>query len=183
MCRSITFRYSICTHSWRPYIIPCSNPVKTDATDINSTSICAAYKTRYERRVIKSGNGMCAMCWEKQEKKEKYVRERERILGGKMRERVVGKEKENVRILEDIGEEFEEAFEEGVGNLRRESGGREGGRRNIEERKERGREKNEESEKLLRETEKQTWILEGNGGVRKKLNGNERKGVRNGWLG
>ncbi|TGO24837.1 hypothetical protein BPAE_0094g00470 [Botrytis paeoniae] len=183
MCRSITYRYSICTHSWRPYVIPCSNSIKDNSTDINATNICPAYKIRYERRVIKSGNGLCAACWEKQERKEKYVRERERILEGKMRERIVGKGerrgerrfrekdgegkgggkgKEDVRILEDRDEEPEVALEKRVGNLRRE---------------------NEESEELLQETEKKTWILEGNGGVRKKLDGNERKRVRKGWLG
>ncbi|TGO56733.1 hypothetical protein BCON_0074g00290 [Botryotinia convoluta] len=176
MCRSITFRYSICTHSWRPYVIPCSDPVKNDPTDIDSKNICPAYKIRYERRIIKSGNGLCAACWEKQEKREKYERERERILEEKIRERIVGKEErgvkrrfrekdgngkgdrmeeEDVRILEDIGEER-------VENLRRD---------------------NEEREKLLQGTEQKTWILEGNGGVRKKLDGNERKGVRIGWLG
>ncbi|THV47721.1 hypothetical protein BGAL_0293g00120 [Botrytis galanthina] len=206
MCRSITYRYSICTHSWRPYVIPCSNPMKDTSTDIDSTNTCPAYRTKYERRVIKSGNGVCAACWEKQEKREKYTRERERILEGKMRESVVGeekwglregerisevkmrervvgeekwglgrrfwekdgqrkggeKEKEDARILEYIDEELEVVLEERVGNLRRED---------------------EESERLLQETEKKKWILEGNGGVRKKLDGNERKRVRTGWLG
>ncbi|TGO33437.1 hypothetical protein BHYA_0246g00050 [Botrytis hyacinthi] len=186
MCRSITYRYSICTHTWRPYVIPCSNPIKNTFTNIDSTNICPAYRIKYERRVIKSGNGLCAACWEKQEKREKYVRERERILEGKMRERVVGegerrversvvgsesafwgekgvkKEKGDVRIMEEISEELGVALEGRVENLGRD---------------------NEESEKLLQETEKKTWILEGNGGVRKKLDGNERKRVRNGWLG
>ncbi|KAF7953976.1 uncharacterized protein EAE97_001374 [Botrytis byssoidea] len=183
MCRSITFRYSICTHSWRPYVIPCSNPIKDTSTDIDSTNICPAYRTKYERRVIKSGNGFCAACWEKKEKREKSLRERERILEGKMKEGVVGKgerrlgrrfwekngegrgggkEKEDARVLEDISEEPGVVLEERVGNLRRDD---------------------EESEKLLQETENKTWTLEGNGGVRKKLDGNERNRIRNGWLG
>ncbi|KAF7902309.1 hypothetical protein EAF00_002212 [Botryotinia globosa] len=185
MCRSITFRYSICAHSWRPYVIPCSNPMKNISTDIDSMHTCPAYKIRYERRVIKSGNGLCAACWEKQEEREKFVRERERILEGKMRKKLekegerrversvvgsesafwggkgVGKEKGDVRILEDISEEIGVASGDRVGNSRRDD---------------------EESEKLLQETENKTWILEGNGGVRKKLDGNERKRIRNGWL-
>lgn len=157
--------------------------MKNTSTNIDSTNICPAYRTKYERRVIKSGNGLCAACWEKQEKREKYTRDRERILEGKMRERVVGeekwglggrfwekdgqrkggeKEKEDARILEYIDEELEVVLEERVGNLRRED---------------------EESERLLQETGKKKWILEGNGGVRKKLDGNERKRVRTGWLG
>ncbi|TGO10332.1 hypothetical protein BTUL_0138g00190 [Botrytis tulipae] len=186
MCRSITYRYSICTHSWRPYVIPCANPIKNISTDIDSMHTCPAYKIRYERRVIKSGNGLCAACWEKQERREKFARERERILEGKMRKRVgkegerrversvvgsesaflggkgVRKENGDVRIWEDTSEEPGVVLEERVGNLRRDD---------------------EESEKLLQETENKTWILEGNGGVRKKLDGNERKRIRNGWLG
>ncbi|KAF5868930.1 uncharacterized protein Bfra_011895 [Botrytis fragariae] len=183
MCRSITYRYSICTHSWRPYVIFCSNPIKDTSTDIDNTNTCPAYKIKYERRVIKSGNGLCAMCWEKQERKEKYVKERERILEGKMKERIVvkeergverrfrekngegkdgGREKEDARILEYIDEELEVVLEERVRYLRRD---------------------NEESEMLLQETEKKTWILEGNGGVRKKLDGSERKDASYGRLG
>ncbi|KAF7934527.1 hypothetical protein BELL_0460g00060 [Botrytis elliptica] len=179
MCRSITYRYSICTHSWRPYVIRCPNPIKDTSTDIDSTNICPAYKIRYERKVIKSGNGLCAACWEKQEKREEDVRQGERILEEKMRERNVGKaerglgrrfwkkngeasggekEKEDARILEYIDAKLEVVLEERVGNLGRD---------------------NEESENLLQEREKQMWIMHGNGGVRKKLDGNERKGVRN----
>ncbi|TGO91043.1 hypothetical protein BPOR_0041g00060 [Botrytis porri] len=143
-------------------------------SDTESMNICPAYKMRYERRVIKSGNGLCAMCWERQERKEKYVRERERVLEEKIRERIGGKgrgmEKENGRMLGDIDEEVEEGLEERGENWKR-------------ERKEKGREENEENEYFLQETEKKTWILEGNGRVRKKLDGNEGKGVRNGWLG
>ncbi|TEY46259.1 hypothetical protein BOTCAL_0318g00110 [Botryotinia calthae] len=160
MCRSITFRYSICTHSWRPYVIPCSNPVKNNSTGVDTANMCPVYKIRYERRVIKSGNGFCAACWEKQERREKCVEGREKVFGEKIRERIVGGELEGV-------------LKERVENLR---GEREGVRRDVEERKENSRRENKESENLLQETEKKTWILEGNGGVRKKADGNEGTG-------
>ncbi|EMR88210.1 hypothetical protein BcDW1_3153 [Botrytis cinerea BcDW1] len=169
MCRSITFRYSICTHSWRPYVIPCSNPVKSISSGVDTANICPAYKIRYERRVIKSGNGFCAACWEKQERGEK-------VLGEKTRERIMGGELEGI-------------LEERVENLRGEI---EGVKRIVDKQKEDSKRENEESENLLQETEKKTWILEGNGGVRRKVDENEgtgnkdrkeRKGVRNSWLG
>lgn len=72
-----------------------------------------------------------------------------------------------------MGGELEGVLEERVGNLR---GQIEGVKRILEKQKENSRRENEEGQNLLQAIENKTWILEGNGGVRKKVDENEGAG-------
>ncbi|KAB8304992.1 hypothetical protein EYC80_004301 [Monilinia laxa] len=134
MCRSITYRYRICMHSWRPYVVLCGKPTA------DATGKCPFYKVRFERRVIGSGNGYCAGCWA-------GLMERERVLEGNMRRRV-----EEMRRGRAVEEERVSLL--GVG-------GRDVGRRRMEGEDgmrwilERERQRRENSEDLEKKNEEQ----------------------------
>lgn len=122
------------------------------------TGKCPAYKVRYERRVIGSGNGYCAGCWGR-------LVERERVLGENMRRRV-----EEMRMGRGVEEERESLFVvdgRGDGDVGRQRKEGEDGLRWILERE---RQRKENSEAFGKKNEKKC-------GREMK----ERKDTKRGW--